>query len=109
LGVSEDDAGLLWSLCLVPAPDYKRAWQRVADQASTGVREIPADATDWELIHDTNIEVIDPTTRSVVARLSLDESVTAVLPNREVAILTHSADGVPTVKIVRFTLRGYRR
>jgi len=106
VGVTEDDAGFLWSFCLVPAPGYREAWRSVAGQLRPGQRtEIPSGAIDRQLLHHTRIEVIDPVNRVVVARSTLEQAVTSVLPGPEAAVYVVGEGGEPEVRILRFALR----
>ena len=110
MGVSEDETGLLWSFCRVPSADYQKAYAELPDGAK-GVGEGPSNSAEplGELLYHTTIEVIDPVARRVVARRTIDDAVQSVLPGQQAAVVDHSAEGVPTVRIIRFVLHGYSR
>jgi hypothetical protein len=110
LGVTEDEDGLLWSFCLKPAPTWRKAWERVRDKIpQRGRVEMPAVEEDREYLYVTHVEVIDQKARTVVATVSSNLEVISILPNRYVAVLGESDEGVPIVRIFRMNLIGYGR
>jgi hypothetical protein len=110
LGVIEDERGLLWSFCLKPAANWKKAYERLKTRIpQRGIAELPGDLIDRQFLYVTHVEVIDPVAKQVVAVGSLNREVISLLADRRVAVLTESEDGVPVLRILRTNLTGYRR
>ena len=105
IGLGEDPTGLLWSICLVPSPDYAEAWANVPRQrGSGGVSEIRAAAIDFSKLHYTTVEVIDPRTPAVVASTTLRRRPISTLPDARLAFAATLPDGTPVVEVVQLRL-----
>lgn len=62
---------------------------------------------DWEFLYHTRVEVLDPVSRRVVARRTIDGPVTGVLPDGRVAVAVITTPALLTdIAIVRLRLDG---
>lgn len=92
--------GLLWVFGRVAGKHWSEAWPKLAP----GAKEVNFSALAFEKMYGTVIEVIDPVTRNVISTAALDEYITDVLPNGNVAI--YSVDGARAshLSVVRLSL-----
>jgi hypothetical protein len=57
-------------------------------------------------LYVTNVEVLDPASRQLVASLTVKETLISMLPGRRAAIYSEDALGYPILQIIQFTLTG---
>jgi hypothetical protein len=97
-----DDEGLLWVFIHLPGREWQKAWPQVP----AGSREYSVRSIAMDKLYRTAMEVIDPRTMRVVARLFIDAHVIAALPDRRAAIYTVDQSDIPRVSIVQLELSG---
>ncbi len=92
--------------CAVASPDYQDAHPAGPDPpgAVAGVAEYTEERIDYDRLHHTWVEVIEPAEGGVVARLLFPGSVLSVLPGARVAVRSVADSGDPLVLIYRFEL-----
>lgn len=101
--VHEDDAGLLWVLVLIADEE----WYTGLVPSGDGTFWWAPDRTDFL---DTMIEVVDPTTGSVLATYRWDYAARGFVDGSHLAVYRESPVGVPRVEIWRVALdRHFRR
>ena len=92
--------GLLWVFGRVAGKNWQEGWPKLAPGATT----IDLATLRSDKLYATTIEVLDPITRNVVSSAALDEYVSNVLPNGNVAVFAVDSAGVPHLSIRRLTL-----
>ena len=109
-GIAEDAQGRLWVFLAQPRPDASKAWReaKVRMEKTPGgaqegrVSDMPAEYKQFRTI----IEVIDPKTRRVIARSTVDGHVSYVISSDRVVTFVENEDGVPMATIWELALRG---
>jgi hypothetical protein len=100
-----DSSGHLWVFVAKPRGDWRKAWEGTSspakDVSETRVASLPADYK----LYQTVIDVIDPSTKRVVARHTFDGYITAFLPGQRIASFVESSLGVPILRIDRLSLK----
>lgn len=98
--VIEDSTGLLWVFVRIPAKTWREAWPSV--RSRSGEYEYRTIALDK--LFTTTIEIIDPKTRRVVTRRSLEQFVVSALPGLRAAAYSVDEEGGVRVSILQLTL-----
>lgn len=99
-GLWQAPDGLLWVFGRVAGKNWKEAWPAV----KPGMNEVNLASMPFEKLFGTVIEVIDPVTRAVMTTAKLDDYITDVLPNGNVAVYSADSSRVGRVGIVRLSL-----
>jgi len=92
--------GLLWVFGRVAGKNWRDGWPKLAP----GDTIVNFSSLRADKMYGTTIEVLDPITREVVSTAALDEYVSNVLPNGNVAVFAVDSAGVPHLSIRRLTL-----
>ena len=92
--------GLLWVFGRVAGKNWQGGWPKVTPGDTT----ISLSQLRPEKMYGTIIEVLDPITSKLVSTAALDEYVSNVLPNGNVAVFAVDSAGVPHLSIRRLTL-----
>lgn len=101
--IAQDDDGLLWVFVRIPAPTWREVWPHAAE------REYRYNELQLEKMFHTTIEVIDPSAKRVVARLTLPYWIIESMPGNRAAAYTVDSNGVPHVDIFAFEIARNRR
>lgn len=104
--VHEDSEGLLWLFIYTPAPTWKEAWTAPPIRYPGGGSEYAMRKMDFDKLHRTYVEVIDPVRARVVASHTINGYVFETLPDRRVALYKVDLAGIPRVEIVQLSLNG---
>lgn len=97
-----DSRGRLWTLVGVPAVDWRKGLGPV--DRSRGFDTYPQ--RDFARLFDTMIEVIDPSTRRLIASTRVPGYVRFLLDDQHVAALREGRDGEPVIEVRRMSLVG---
>ena len=92
--------GLLWVFGRVAGKQWQQGWPKLAPSA----KRLSVLAMHFDKLFGTTIEVLDPVTRNVIATAPLDEYITNVLPNGNVAVYSVDSAGAPHLAIRRLPL-----
>lgn len=92
--------GFLWVFGQVPGKNWQDAWPKLAP----GAKAVAMSALKMEKLYATKVEVLDPITRNVVSTATLDEYVSNVLPNGNVAVFSVDSANVSHIAIRRLSL-----
>ncbi len=84
-----DRDGLIWLFSRVAAATWSRAWSRVPP----GAREVARGQVDYPLLFNTRVEVIDPSTRRLVATSELSGVAVSTLGDGLVAMYGRGPNG----------------
>jgi hypothetical protein len=103
-GLSSAGGTRLWVFTLTAAPRYSEAWSRMRVNANGPLTEVSLGDIDVQLLYRTRIEVIEPSSRSVIAVADWHEMAVSVLTGNRIATYTEDSSGNPVVKIVSFWL-----
>jgi len=102
-GVFEDASGRVWVFARKARDRWQEAWPK---DFPVG-REVPYsqgpnDVALWQTV----IEVLDTTTRHLIASRTIDGLVMHVLGSQKAAMYEEDENGVPSIRIVSFTVTG---
>ncbi|MEO7998635.1 MAG: hypothetical protein ABI852_14395 [Gemmatimonadaceae bacterium] len=92
--------GLLWVFGRVAGQHWQEGWPTL----KPGAHDVSFAELSFERLYGTVVEVIDPITRSVVTTAALDEYITDVLPNGNVAVYSVDGARVTHLAIIRLSL-----
>ncbi|MEP6835485.1 MAG: hypothetical protein ABJB74_19015 [Gemmatimonas sp.] len=92
--------GMLWVFGQVAGKNWKDGWPKLANDA----KEVDFSALRNDKLYATVIEVLDPITRQVVSTAPLDEYISNVLPNGNVAVFAVDSAGTRHLSIRRLSL-----
>jgi hypothetical protein len=92
--------GLLWVFGRVAGRSWQEGWSNLPPNA----KEVDITALRLERLFATMVEVIDPISRDVIASTMLDEFVTDVFPNGNVAVFSVDSARGPGLSVRRISL-----
>lgn len=98
--IYEDSDGLVWVFVRVAAASWRMAWGDVPADA----HEVERNRIVMEKLFATVIEVIDPSTATVVARRFVDDWIVGTPSEQHAAMYSVDANGVAYVSIYRIAL-----
>jgi hypothetical protein len=102
IGLNLESRDRLWVFGITADAEWQNAWigkRLVIGEQSASTLPSLVD------LYQTVIEVVDPTTRRLIARAATRRIVLNALPRSRAARYFESKDGVPAVEIVRLQLR----
>lgn len=96
--IAEDKEGYLWVAVRMPKATWREGWPAIS------AAEYSLSAMAFEKMFRTNLEVLNPRARKVVARFELEDWILDCLPDRRFAINQTEFDGTSRVKVAWFSL-----
>lgn len=99
--IYEDSEGLIWVFGRVASKKWREGWPAVPP----GTKEIPMYKVRLDKFYGSVVEVINPKTRSLVARQFMDQWIVAVLPGNRAVTYSVTSSGAH-VRVVRFGMVG---
>lgn len=101
VSIEEDTTGMVWVFARVASRSWRQGWTRVRQ----GAKEVASQDIALEQMFWTEVEVINPLERRVVARTSLNEWVLGSMGNGLVATYTTDQGGSPVLSIRHVSLQ----
>ena len=98
-----DESGLVWVFITTAADTWRRAWDGVP--VPPGNAEVSRMYLRSELLRKTVVEVVDPASRRVIKRADIPGTVIPTMPGNRIAVYQEDRNGVPTVSVLRFSIR----